>query len=198
MVTSANPGSGKTFVTMNLATVLAIKGKKVVVVDLDLRKGSLSTFVGEPTEGVSAVLSGHAGINDVLCRDACGTAGLDIVPSGALPPNPAELLYSPRLKAMLDTLRAQYDYVILDCPPVEVVADAKIINRHADMTVFVIRAGLLEREMLPHIQSFYDTGRYHNMAIALNGTDPSHLGSLRSRFGYGYGYGYGYHRKDKK
>lgn len=197
MVTSANPGSGKTFVTMNLATVLAIKGKKVVVVDLDLRKGSLSTFVGEPTEGVSAVLSGHAGINDVLCRDACGTAGLDIVPSGALPPNPAELLYSPRLKAMLDTLRAQYDYVILDCPPVEVVADAKIINRHADMTVFVIRAGLLEREMLPHIQGFYDTGRYHNMALVLNGTDPSHLGSLRSRFGYGYGYGYGYHRKDK-
>lgn len=198
MVTSANPGSGKTFVTMNLATVLAIKGKRVAVVDLDLRKGSLSTFAGSPASGVSAVLSGHAAVGDVLCRDACSTPGLDIVPAGALPPNPAELLYSPRLKAMLDTLRADYDCVLLDCPPVEVVADAKIINRHADMTVFVIRAGLLEREMLPHIQAFYDTGRYHNMALALNGTDPSHLGSLRSRFGYGYGYGYGYHRKDSE
>ena len=197
MVTSANPGSGKTFITMNLATVLAIKGKRVVVVDLDLRKASLSTFANDPRTGVSAYLSGHATLDQVLCRNIGDTEGLDLIPVGALPPNPAELLYSPRLKALLDTLRSQYDYVILDCPPVEVVADAKIINRHADMTVFVVRAGLLERDMLPHIQAFYDTQRYHNMALVLNGTDPSHLGALRSRFGYGYGYGYGYHRKDK-
>ncbi len=197
MVTSANPGSGKTFITMNLATVLAIKGKKVVVVDLDLRKASLSTFANDPRTGVSAYLSGHAALNDIIVKSINSTEGLDLVPVGALPPNPAELLYSPRLKAMIDTLRSEYDYVILDCPPVEVVADAKIINRHADMTVFVIRAGLLEREMLPHIQEFYDNQRYHNMAIVLNGTDPSHLGNLRSRFGYGYGYGYGYHRKNK-
>ncbi|MDE6126388.1 MAG: chromosome partitioning protein ParA, partial [Muribaculaceae bacterium] len=111
-------------------------------------------------------------------------------------PNPVELLYSPRLKAMLDDLRQQYDYILLDCPPVEIVADSKIINRHADMTVFVIRAGVFEREMLPHVQGFYDNQRYHNMAIILNGTDQSHLGPLRSRYGYGYGYGYGYHRKE--
>ena len=210
MITSANPGSGKTFITMNLATVLAIKGKKVAIVDLDLRKASLSTFVNLPQVGMSAYLSGHATIDQIRVRrpveppkhperfkekDLVETH-VDIFPVGALPPNPVELLYSPRLKAMLDELRQEYDYVLLDCPPVEVVADAKIINRHADMTVFVIRAGVLEREILPHIQEFYDNQRYHNMAIILNGTDQSHLGPLRSRYGYGYGYGYGYHKKN--
>ena len=104
-------------------------------------------------------------------------------------------MYSPRLKSLLDKLRAEYDYVLLDCPPIEVVADAKIINRHSDMTVFVIRAGLLEREMLPRIQEFYENQRYHNIAIILNGTDSSHMGPLSSRYGYGYGYGYGYKSK---
>lgn len=197
MLTSANPGSGKTFITMNLATVLAIKGKRVAVVDLDLRKGSLSTFVGSPSNGVSSYLSGHATVYDIIVRSANDTENLDLIPVGTLPPNPAEMLYSPRLATLIDTLRSKYDIVLLDCPPVEVVADAKIINAHADMTVFVVRSGLLERDMLPQIQQFYDTRRYRNMAIVLNGTDTFHLGSLRSTYGYGYGYGYGYPKTAK-
>lgn len=204
MITSANPGSGKTFISMNLATVLTIKDKKVCIVDLDLRKASLSTFVNSPAVGVSAYLSGHATLDQILVhrpveppkridpKDPPKDHYIDIIPVGAIPPNPAELLYSPRLKGLLDKLRAEYDYVLLDCPPIEVVADAKIVNRHADMTVFVIRAGLLEREMLPRIQEFYENQRYHNIAIILNGTDSSHMGPLSSRYGYGYGYGYGY------
>lgn len=207
MITSANPGSGKTFITMNLATVLAIKDKKVVIVDLDLRKASLSSFVQNPPVGVSAYLSGHATLEQIMIHRPVEPPKridpkqppkdhfVDILPVGAIPPNPAELLYSPRLKSLLDKLRAEYDYVLLDCPPIEVVADAKIINRHTDMTVFVIRAGLLEREMLPRIQELYDNQRYHNIAIILNGTDQSHLGPLSSRYGYGYGYGYGYIKK---
>lgn len=204
MITSANPGSGKTFITMNLATVLAIQDKKVVVVDLDLRKASLSSFVQSPAVGVSAYLSGHVNLQDIMIHRPVEPPKridpkqpqkdhfVDIVPVGAIPPNPAELLYSPRLKSLLDQLRTEYDYVLLDCPPIEVVADAKIINRHTDMTVFVIRAGLLEREMLPKIQELYDNQRYHNIAIILNGTDQSHIGPLSSSYGYGYGYGYGY------
>lgn len=207
MITSANPGSGKTFITMNLATVLAIKDKRVVIVDLDLRKASLSSFVQNPAVGVSAYLSGHATIDQIMVHRPVEPPKridpkqphkdhfVDILPVGAIPPNPAELLYSPRLKSLLDKLRAEYDYVLLDCPPIEVVADAKIINRHTDMTIFVIRAGLLEREMLPRIQELYDNQRYHNIAIILNGTDQSHLGPLSSRYGYGYGYGYGYIKK---
>lgn len=210
MITSANPGSGKTFITMNLATVLAIKDKKVVVVDLDLRKASLSSFVQNPSVGVSAYLSGHATLDQIMIhrpveppkridpKQPAKDHFVDIVPVGAIPPNPVELLYSPRLKSLLDKLRSEYDYVLLDCPPIEVVADAKIINRHTDMTVFVIRAGLLEREMLPRIQELYDNQRYHNIAIILNGTDQSHIGPLSSRYGYGYGYGYGYTPKSEK
>jgi capsular exopolysaccharide synthesis family protein len=208
MITSANPGSGKTFISMNLATVLAIKDKKVVIIDLDLRKASLSTYVNSPSVGVSAYLSGHATIDDIMIhrpveppkhmnpKEAPKDQFVDVIPVGALPPNPAELLYSPRLKALLDKLRAEYDYVLLDCPPIEVVADAKIINRHSEMTVFVVRAGLLERDMLPRIQELYDNQRYHNIALILNGTDQSHVGSIASRYGYGYGYGYGYHKKE--
>ena len=208
MITSANPGSGKTFITMNLATVLAIKDKKVCVVDLDLRKASCSSFVNSPAVGVSSYLSGHTTIDQILVHRPVEPPKrinrdqepkdhfVDVIPVGAIPPNPAELLYSTRLKALIDKLREEYDYVLLDCPPIELVADAKIINRYSDMTVFVIRAGLLEREMLPRIQEIYDNQRYHNIAIILNGTDQNHMGPLSSRYGYGYGYGYGY--KDKK
>lgn len=207
MVTSANPGSGKTFITMNLATVLAIKDKKVCVVDLDLRKASLSGFVNNPPVGISAYLSGHATLSDIMVHRPVEPPKridpnnppkdqfIDVIPVGAIPPNPAELLYSPRLKTLLDQLRNEYDYVLLDCPPVEIVADAKIINRHADMTIFVIRAGLLERDMLPRIQELYENQRYHNIALILNGTDISHMAGIGSRYGYGYGYGYGYHSK---
>ncbi|MDE5941647.1 MAG: polysaccharide biosynthesis tyrosine autokinase [Muribaculaceae bacterium] len=198
MVTSANPGSGKTFITMNLAVALAIKNKKVVVVDLDLRKASLSAFAGSPAKGVSAFLTGHASLDQIIVRNVNQTEGLDIVPVGALPPNPAELLYSPRLRTMLDELRNEYDYVLLDCPPVEVVADAKIINHHADLTLFVVRAGLFERDMLPQVERFYTTGRYHNMALILNGTETNSFGPLHSPYGYGYGYGYVYGSSGEK
>ena len=128
MITSANPGSGKTFITMNLATVLAIKDKKVVIVDLDLRKASLSSFVQNPAVGVSAYLSGHATPEQIMVHRPVEPPKridpkqppkdhfVDILPVGAIPPNPAELLYSPRLKSLLDKLRAEYDYVLLDCP----------------------------------------------------------------------------------
>lgn len=206
-LTSANPGSGKTFITMNLAAVLAIKNKKVIIVDLDLRKASLSKTITDTTVGVTSYLSGHASVKDMIVSHKVedykpGTHSeeyhFDVIPVGAIPPNPAELLYSPRLKALLDQLREEYDYVLIDCPPVEVIADTKIINRHVDLTLFIIRSGLLEREMLPYIQQFYDNQRYHNMAIILNGTDNSSIVGIRSNFGYGYGYGYGYGSKRTK
>lgn len=207
-LTSANPGSGKTFITMNLAAVLAIKNKKVIIVDLDLRKASLSkTITDAHAIGVTSYLSGHAAINDLItsrpiedCKpeDHKEEYHYDVITVGAIPPNPAELLYSPRLKTMLDQLREEYDYVLLDCPPVEVIADTKIINRHVDLTLFIIRSGLLERDMLPYIQQFYDNQRYHNMAIILNGTNNSSIAGIRSNFGYGYGYGYGYGSKRTK
>lgn len=194
-VTSANPGSGKTFISINLAKVLAIKGKRVLMIDLDLRKGSLSKLIGRPKEGITEYLVGKADANQILVSGIDGTENLYGIGVGKVPPNPAELLSSERLDQLMEEMRGEYDFIILDCPPVELVTDAKVINRVADMTIFVVRAGLLEKDELPTIQEYYDQERYRNMAILLNGTDiNSGYGYHRYGYHYGYGkhYGYGY------
>ncbi len=185
MLTSMNPGSGKTFISANLATTFAIKGKRVIAIDLDLRKQSLSFFAGKPKTGLTDWLSGRS--NDWKSLIVKGEEKApDWLPVGSLPPNPAELLADPRLEKLIAELRGEYDYIFLDCPPVEIVTDADLIKRLADATVFVVRAGLLDRVMLPEIDKYYATRRYNNMALLLNGTDGG------GRYGYKYGYKYGY------
>lgn len=188
MLTSANSGSGKTFITFNLAATLAIKGKKVIAIDLDLRKRALSKFVNKPKEGISHYLSGRSEAPVKVSYKISDKSSFDIIPVGIMPPNPTELLASNRLKPLLDQLRTEYDYIFIDCPPVEIVADADIINKYVDMTLFVIRAGLLNRSMLPVIEKYYNDHKYKNLSLILNGTDYE-----GSRYGYKYGYHYGYH-----
>ena len=194
-VTSANPGSGKTFVSINLAKVLAIKGKRVLIMDLDIRKGSLSKMIGKPEKGITDFIVGKASEDELIINGADNTPTLDVIGIGAVPPNPAELLSSEKLDTLISKFKHEYDFIILDCPPVEIVTDAKVINRLADMTIFVIRAGLLEKDEIPNIQEYYDESRYKNMAVLLNGTDiNSGYGYHRYGYHYGYGrnYGYGY------
>ena len=190
-VTSANPGSGKTFVSVNLAKVLAIKGKKVLMIDLDIRKGSLSKIIGKPENGIVDFLVGKTHEEELFVKEVDGTPTLDAVGMGSVPPNPAELLSSEKLDRFISEVREYHDFIVIDCPPVEIVTDAKVINRLADMTVFIIRAGLLEKDELPNIQEYYDTDRYRNMAVLLNGTD-IHSGYGYHRYGYHYGYGHNY------
>ena len=186
MVTSFNVGSGKTFVTSNLATALAVKGRRVIAVDLDLRKRSLGVFAGQPKQGVADYLSGKVADWHPLVVHQVGGNALDVLPVGKMPPNPAELLAEPTLATLLNELRNEYDYVLLDCPPIEIVTDSDLIAPNADMTAFVVRAGLLERSMLPQIDKYYKAKKYNGMAILLNGTDST------GRYGYKYGYKYGY------
>ena len=192
MVTSMNPGSGKTFITMNLATSLAIKGKKVLAIDLDLRKASLSTYIQSPGKGVTNYLIGQVNTyNEVIIKGETHP-NLDILPVGTIPPNPTELLFENHLEQMLSELKNQYDYIFIDCPPVEIVADTSIINKYVDQTLFVIRAELLERVMLPEIEKFYQTHKYNNMVLLLNGTTDAYTRYGYHRYGYRYGYHYGY------
>ena len=188
VVTSFNPGSGKSFLTMNMAVSLAIKGKKVLVIDGDMRHASSSAYINSPETGLSNYLSGHVGqLENIIVTDAKHEY-LDILPVGTIPPNPTELLFGERLKQLINTVREKYDYVLIDCPPIELVADTQIIEKFADRTVFVLRAGLLERDMLAELENIYGEKKYKNMCIILNGT----VGNGR-RYGYHYGYGYGYH-----
>ncbi len=190
MFTSMNVGSGKTFSSINLATALAIKGRRVIVVDLDLRKRSLSVFAGQPKVGVADYLNGRATDFKSLIVHNVGENPLDVLPVGTMPPNPAELLAEPALGKMLEELKKEYDYIFLDCPPVEIVTDPDIIAPLADMTIFVIRAGLLERNMLPQIDKYYTDRKYNNISLLLNGTEGS--GRYGYKYGYRYGYKYGY------
>lgn len=188
VVTSFNPGSGKSFLAVNIAVSLAIKQKKVLVIDGDMRHGSTSAYIGSPQTGLSNYLSGHVNnLKDIIVTDA-RHANLQFLPVGTIPPNPTELLFSDRLKQLIDTVRSQYDYIFIDCPPIEMVADTQIIEQLADRTLFVVRTGLLERSMLPELQRIYDEKKYKNMALILNGT----VGS-GGHYGYRYGYRYGYH-----
>lgn len=190
--TSLNTGAGKTYVSSNLAASLVLMYKKVVLVDLDIRKGTLSGRTAHTGKGVTHFLSGKVdSISEIIQKDGL-IEGLDMVNAGPVPPNPAELLLSDRLDLLIDELRAQYDYVIIDNVPAGVVADASIVNRVADLTICVVRAGVMDRRQLPELERLYRTKQFHNMSIVLNCIGTKRLG------GYGYGYGYGYGADDKK
>ena len=183
-ITSFNPGSGKTFLSMNLGAALAIKGKKVLVIDGDMRRGTTSTYVGSPKLGLSDYLGHRTEDLSKIIVSHNDFPTLSVMPVGTLPPNPTELLFDQRLEEMLSVLREKFDYILIDCPPVDIVADMQIIERHVDRTIFVVRVGLLERSMLPELESMYRTNRFKNMSVILNGAQLKTYG----RYGYNYGY----------
>lgn len=198
MLTSFNPGSGKSFIAMNLGKVLSLKNKRVLVIDFDLRRALLSEYVNSPKQGFTSYACGMIdNVHDVIVHD-CIAKGADILPVGVIPPNPAELLLSDKLKGMFDELRNEYDYIIIDCPPVDIVTDTNIVKQFADTTLFVVRAGLMDRRILKDVDELYMSNTYKNMAILLNGAPyvSSKYGSYR--YGYGYGYGHNYFEKDKR
>lgn len=187
LFTSFNPGSGKTFLTINTAAAFALKGKRVLVIDGDLRHGSASAYLDRHAKGLSDYLGKRENDPYSLIKENPDYSSLHLLPAGTIPPNPTELLAEPRFKELIEELRGRYDYIFIDCPPIDIVADTQIIEKLADRTLFVVRAGLLERDMLPELQRMYDEKRFKNMAVVLNGTESS-----GSRYGYRYGYKYGY------
>ena len=189
--TSFNIGAGKTFIARNLSMSLAYMKKRVVMVDLDIRKGTLSRHFGHYHVGVTNYLSDNTvKVDDIIQHQE----GFDLIPAGILAPNPAELLMDNRLDELMNELRTRYDYIIADNVPVGLIADATIANRIADLTIFVVRAGKLDRRQLPDIEKLYQEKKLKNMALVLNGANPERHGY---GYSYGYGYGYGYGTKKK-
>ncbi len=187
-VTSFNPGSGKSFISMNLAVSLAIKGKRVLVIDGDLRHGSLSTYVNTPKMGISEYLRGKVNDISMITVQLPDHPTLDVIPTGKIPPNPTEQLEDVRFKELIDKMRDRYDYIFIDCPPLDIVADTNIIERQVDRTIFIVRTGVLERDMLKDIELLYRNNKLKNLAVVLNGTQ-----STGSKYGYRYGYKCGYY-----
>lgn len=141
LITSAGPWDGKSTVTINLATAMAYNGKKVILVDCDLRKGSIATYlkIGRSSPGITDVLCGNKMLSEVIIHN--DKLNIEILPVGALPFNPSEVIGSAAMVGILQSLSDMYDYVFIDTPPVSVVTDAAILSRFVDGVLLVVRAG---------------------------------------------------------
>ena len=197
--TSTTPGEGKSFFAVNLALSLAFSGKRTLLIDLDLRKGTLSKNLGlRRYSGVSTYLTDiKLRENDVIAKTDY-SENLDIIPTGALPPNATNLLASKRFEEFINTLRTQYDYILLDTVPLSVIADPIIVNRVADLLVYVIRSNHIDRRYLPEVSKIKERNKIKNLAFVLNDVSYEDKGYAKYSHGYGYGYGIGYDFGDEK
>lgn len=189
MVTSSVPHSGKTFVASNLAATLATSGSKVLLIDLDLRRRTMTKLMGHRNDrrGVTSYITGAIeNLKDIITTSEVDS-NLDMIFAGPQPPNPTELLMSKRMAELLAELRERYDYIIMDSVPALLVADAMVVDRHVDHTIYVVRQGNLDRRQLPDIERLYSDKKFHSMSIVFNGATIT-----KRSYGYGYGYGYNY------
>lgn len=191
LVTSSIHGEGKSYIATNLAISLTLLNKRVALVGLDIRKPMLADYLKLNNTGcLTAYLSDTAyTVEDTVVSS--GIKGLDIFPAGVVPPNPAELLQSERLDAFFEQLRNRYDYVIVDTAPVMMVSDTLLLNRIADMTVYVSRANYSTTELINHLNQVQEQKRLPNIIAVLNGVNAKAIG-------YGYGYGYGASQQNAK
>lgn len=171
LFTSTNAHSGKSFVAINLAKSFAIKGNKVLVIDGDLRKAAISRLVGNPLRGITDYLSGKETTVEKLIFKYEGSSNLSILPVGTLPNNPTELLDNGKLQQLLEAVRTEYDYIFIDSPALDTVADTEIIAPYADHTVLVLKAGQFEIAKIPELKKIKEENIYKDLTIILNGTE---------------------------
>jgi polysaccharide biosynthesis transport protein len=185
MITSSISGEGKTFCTINIATVFALSEKKTVIVGLDLRKPRIyQDFKIENNFGVVNYLIGQKSIEEII--QTTPISFLDFIPAGPIPPNPSELIMGESMGEMIKELKSKYDYIILDTPPVGLVSDAFELTQFCDVTLYVVRQNFTKKEMLTLVNNKNKTGELKNVSIVFNGFEN------KAKYGYTYGYGYGY------
>ena len=191
------PSAGKTFIATNLAVSLVQISRKGIIVDLDLRKGTMSAhFEKSKKLGIAHYLSDDSIQLDEIINENAVWENLDLIGIGAIAPNPTELLLSNRLDDLIAELRKRYDFIMLDSAPIGMVADASVVNRITDLNLFIIRAGKLDRRLLPELENQYQQRKWTNMGLVLNAVKRENRGyGYGYSYGYGYGYGYG---NDKK
>lgn len=188
MITGPTPGIGKSFTSVNFATVLGAANKKVLLIDADLRKGHLNQYFGVGRErGLSEVISGGTQFADAIRRQV--TPNVDFLPTGTLPPNPAELLMTPAAQALFPQLASQYDYVIIDTPPVLAASDTAVLAPLAGAVFMVARADVTSLGELQESAKRLAQSGVQTRGVIFNG-----LNTSRRRYGYGVGYKYSRYR----
>jgi capsular exopolysaccharide synthesis family protein len=192
-VTSTVSGEGKTFVSINLAGVIALSDTKVVILDLDMRKPKIHmAFDEENHAGISTILIGKHKLQDCIRRTAIST--LDYIGAGPTPPNPSELILRPEFDVLLKELHLYYDVIVIDTPPVGLVTDGILVMKKADLPIYVVRADYSKRYFVKNVNKLVKNNSFSKLSIILNGF--KHL----SQYGYGYDYSYyqGYDDDDNK
>jgi capsular exopolysaccharide synthesis family protein len=196
LVTSSMSGEGKSFVATNTAAVMAISGKKTLLVEFDIRKPRLMSGLGLSTKeksGLTHYLIGKAEVKDII-HPVAGIENLYIIPCGPVPPNPAELILTDRLKQLFDQLKQEFDMVIVDSAPVGMVSDGYVLANYADATLFVVRHNYTFKKQLAMVQSIYQDKKLPHLSLVINDVKAQiGYGSYQGYVNYGYGgYGYGY------
>jgi len=190
-ITSTISGEGKTFVAINLAAVLSLTDKKVLLIGADIRKPKIGDYLELTYEkGLTHYLiDNDLKITDIIV--SVSEVNFDFIGSNLIPPNPSELLMNGRFEDVLAYGKQHYDYVIVDTAPVNLVTDTLLLSHLADMFIFVVRANYLDKRLLSIPKMMYEDKRLPNMAMLINCTD------LERGYGYGYGYGYTYYEENK-
>jgi capsular exopolysaccharide synthesis family protein len=185
-------GEGKSFITLNLASVLALSGKKVVMIELDLRKPKLSSYIGiERTFGfTNYVISGSLQIYDII-KTTPFSENVFIIPSGPEPPNPAEWLLSNRLKELITELKKNFDFIIIDTAPIGLVSDAQLVEKYADVSLYVARQGFTYKSQLDILNDLVINQKFKNAYLVVNDIEQRKGGYYGHSHGHTYGYGYG-------
>ena len=199
-VTSTIKGEGKTFISFNLSRTLASTGKRVLIIGADIRNPKLHKFSQDTleTKGLSDYLYNYdIQSQEIIHTTNQGNIPVDLIFSGAIPPNPAELLMNDRMKALLKSMEGEYDYIIVDTAPTMIVTDTLLISPLADTTIYVTRAGFTEKKLLDFPKDLKQQGKLKGLAIVLNDVDYSKF-SYGAKYGYSYGYGYGYGADEEK
>lgn len=190
LLTSSMSGEGKSFVAVNLAITFAISGKRVVLMELDLRKPKISKKLNlENKVGFSTYAIGKAEIGDIIIPSNVDD-NLYVIPSGPIPPNPAELIMLQRIDTLFNTLKENFDYIIVDTSPIGLVIDAQLLNRFADATLYLVRQGYTYKQQLSIINDLKTSDKLPKISLVIN--DVLHKRGFMYGYGYGYEYGYGY------
>ncbi len=192
-VTSTISGEGKTFFAINYAAILALTGKKVVILDLDMRKPKIHVgFNVDNSIGMSSILSGMTTWKEAVQHSTLHN--LDLIPAGPIPPNPNELLLKKEFDDLIDQLFLEYDIIMADNPPIGLVTDANNVFKKCDLSIYVVRSGYSKENVISNINNLYKSKNYTNLSVIINDVNRSNI--YGGKYGYGYGYGYGYYEDD--
>ncbi len=191
-ISSPISGEGKTFVSVNLATIISMMNKKVLIIGLDLRKPRVHAILKAGNgHGMSQYLSGGATFEDVIIPTEI--ENLWFAPSGPVPPNPAELIGSPKMTEFISRARNQFDTIIIDTPPVGIVTDALLLSQITNVTLFVVRQRYTTRGSVQLLDEIYRRGEMSNVAILVNDISSTGFYGYGLRYGYSLGYGSRYY-----